>query len=42
MKILSLLSLAAASFVLVACNTVDGMGRDIERGGEKMQDASGH
>jgi predicted small secreted protein len=25
---------------LSACNTVSGAGRDIERGGEKIQDAS--
>jgi entericidin B len=24
----------------IGCNTVKGMGRDIERGGEKTQDAS--
>lgn len=25
---------------LSACNTVEGMGKDIERGGEKLQDAA--
>ena len=25
---------------LVGCNTMEGMGKDIERGGEKMQGAS--
>jgi predicted small secreted protein len=27
--------------ILPACNTVHGAGKDIERGGEKLQDASG-
>ena len=37
-----LLVLLMAGFVgsMVACNTVHGAGRDIERGGEKMQDAA--
>lgn len=26
--------------VLAGCNTMQGMGRDIERGGEKMQDSA--
>ena len=42
MKIFAVLSLITTALVLAACNTVDGMGRDIERGGEKIQDASGH
>lgn len=25
---------------LISCNTVKGFGRDVERGGEKVQDAS--
>ncbi len=29
-----------ASFVLSGCNTVQGMGKDVERLGEKVQDAS--
>lgn len=33
---LALVSLAACS------NTMDGAGKDIERAGEKVQDASGH
>ncbi len=32
--------LAVFSLVLTACNTVNGAGKDIERGGEKLQDAS--
>lgn len=26
--------------VLAGCNTMQGMGRDIERGGEKLQDSA--
>ncbi|MEI2415039.1 entericidin A/B family lipoprotein [Orrella sp. JC864] len=32
--------LVAASAVAAGCNTVDGAGRDIERGGEKIQGAA--
>jgi len=28
------------TFLLSACNTVEGAGKDIERAGEKVQDAS--
>jgi len=41
-----LLCLATLSFVtasgaaLTGCNTVQGAGKDIERGGEKVQDAA--
>ena len=31
--------LLAAAFVLTGCNTVKGVGRDIERAGEVIQDA---
>lgn len=27
--------------VVTGCNTMEGLGRDIERGGEKMQDSAG-
>ncbi|MCM5679262.1 entericidin A/B family lipoprotein [Schlegelella sp. S2-27] len=30
----------ASMFALSACNTVEGMGKDVERGGEKVQDAA--
>ncbi len=30
----------AASFVLGGCNTIAGAGKDIERGGEKVQDTA--
>jgi predicted small secreted protein len=32
--------LLALSTLAAACNTVHGIGKDIERGGEKLQDAS--
>lgn len=30
----------AMSVLASACNTVQGVGRDVERGGEKLQDAA--
>jgi entericidin B len=38
--VFTLAAALAASFVLTACNTVQGAGKDIERGGEKVQDAA--
>ena len=32
-----LLTLLALSFVLTACNTIHGMGQDIEKGGEAIK-----
>jgi predicted small secreted protein len=32
-----LLFIIAAAFSLVACNTVQGIGKDIEKGGEAIQ-----
>ena len=37
---LFLLALTICTLGLSACNTVHGAGKDIERGGEKMQGAS--
>ena len=34
------LALAALAGVLAACNTMHGLGQDIERGGEKIQGAA--
>ena len=34
------LLLALAAPVLSACNTMEGAGKDIERGGEKLQDSA--
>ena len=32
--------LALATLTLAACNTMQGLGQDIERGGEKLQDSA--
>jgi len=34
------LACAAATLLLAACNTIEGAGKDIERGGEKLQGAA--
>lgn len=40
-KILAgLFLLGLVSVFLAGCNTVEGMGKDIERGGEEIQDAA--
>lgn len=39
-KIISVLSLVMFAFSLTACNTMAGAGKDIERGGEKVQGAA--
>jgi len=36
-KLVALLLLSVFS-VLAGCNTMEGLGRDVERGGEKIQD----
>lgn len=38
--IVSLISLIVFTLSLSACNTMHGMGKDIERGGEHMEDAA--
>lgn len=40
MKRLFLFLMLIAAGSLVACNTWDGLGKDVERGGEKMQKQS--
>jgi predicted small secreted protein len=41
-KVAMMLVLAAiAVTTFVGCNTMKGAGKDVERGGEKIQDASG-
>ena len=35
--ILMVTMVTAMTFVVTGCNTVEGVGRDIERGGEKLQ-----
>ncbi|MBW7900477.1 MAG: entericidin A/B family lipoprotein [Rhodocyclaceae bacterium] len=37
MKKLTALVLAIAAFAVAACNTVQGIGKDIEKGGEAIQ-----
>ncbi|HYD63688.1 MAG TPA: entericidin A/B family lipoprotein [Noviherbaspirillum sp.] len=39
-RIITLLSMMMFAFSLSACNTMKGMGKDVERGGEKMQGAA--
>jgi predicted small secreted protein len=39
-SILVALVIAGSLGSMLACNTVHGLGRDIERGGEKTQDAA--
>lgn len=39
-KISALVLLAATLGALAGCNTVNGFGKDVEKVGEKMQDAS--
>jgi len=36
-KIISILSVFIVTVGLTACNTMSGLGRDVERGGEKIQ-----
>ncbi len=36
----TLLLILAATFALAACNTVQGVGKDIEKGGEAIQKAT--
>ncbi len=36
----TLLLIIAAVFALAACNTVQGVGKDIEKGGEAIQKAT--
>ncbi|HEY0847278.1 MAG TPA: entericidin A/B family lipoprotein [Noviherbaspirillum sp.] len=39
-KIISILGILMFSFGLSACNTMKGLGQDVERGGEKVQGAA--
>ena len=40
MKTLLLALVMAASAIAAGCNTIEGAGRDLERGGEKVQDTA--
>lgn len=39
-RLFLVLALAIAGFGLTACNTMKGVGKDVERAGEKIQDNS--
>lgn len=39
-KIISILSILTFSVGLSACNTMSGLGQDVERGGERLQGAA--
>lgn len=39
-KLISILSILMFSLSLSACNTMKGFGKDVERGGEKVQGAA--
>jgi len=36
----NLMLIVAALFVLSACNTVDGLGKDLKKAGESIEDAA--
>ncbi len=36
-KLMAIMALMVAAGAMTGCNTVAGMGKDIERGGEKLQ-----
>lgn len=40
MKALLALFMSSVFVVLAGCNTVEGAGKDVERGGEKVQDTA--
>ncbi|MGB8433079.1 MAG: entericidin A/B family lipoprotein [Burkholderiales bacterium] len=40
MMIRTLIAVLIASFALVGCNTMEGFGKDVEKGGEKIQGAA--
>ncbi len=35
-------AVALAAVVLTGCNTIKGLGKDVERGGEKVQQTASH
>ena len=39
-KIVSVLGIMMFAMSLTACNTMRGMGQDVERGGQKMENAA--
>jgi predicted small secreted protein len=36
----TLIAVAAAAWLLAACNTIEGMGKDIQKAGESIESAS--
>jgi predicted small secreted protein len=40
MKKLSFILATMAALVLVGCNTMQGIGKDVQKAGEKIEDAS--
>jgi entericidin B len=36
-KLVTILGILSVTFAVTACNTVRGMGQDVQSGGEKMQ-----
>jgi predicted small secreted protein len=40
MKTITIATLFAAALLLAGCNTVRGMGQDIQKAGEKIEDAT--
>ncbi|HYE19927.1 MAG TPA: entericidin A/B family lipoprotein [Tepidisphaeraceae bacterium] len=39
-RFIGVVMVLSAMLVLPACNTVEGMGRDIERAGDRIEDAA--
>jgi len=39
-KIIAVMFMVASVFVLSACNTMEGAGKDIQKGGEKLENAA--
>jgi len=39
-KIISIAAVISMFSILSACNTFEGMGKDVQEGGEKVQDAA--
>ena len=39
-RVMFLLALTVCTFGLTACNTMEGAGKDMERGGEKLQNSA--
>ena len=35
-----LFAMLASLYLLAGCNTIEGVGKDIQRGGEKIEDAA--